>query len=95
MDDVSIDSVRDFGLDQAPDPDLLRFALDEGFIFMTHDARTVPGFLHKMIRAGEDVPRVVVVPEAMPVGDVVRELVVLFRPGRETDWQASPLRLPL
>ena len=64
-------------------------------MFLTHDAQTVPNFVHDMIRDGVAPPRGVVIPEQMPIGPAVEELVLLLLAGTDVDWQRNPMRLPL
>ncbi len=55
-----LDLVRtqDEGLDNTDDPTILKWAADAGRIVLTHDLKTMVGFAHDRVAAGEAMPGV-------------------------------------
>jgi predicted nuclease of predicted toxin-antitoxin system len=49
-------SVREFGMAEAVDARLLELAAEHGYVFLTHDAKTVPTFVYEMMLAGRGPP---------------------------------------
>jgi predicted nuclease of predicted toxin-antitoxin system len=55
---IELVHVRDVGLAEAPDPEVLEWAVLRGLVLLTHDRRTVPTFACERITPGHPMPGV-------------------------------------
>src|SRR5690348_9481788 len=74
----AIDSrrVREFGLSDRPDPEILSFAAVNGFIVVSHDVNTMPNHAYARIAAGETIGGVLMVQQGQPIGPIIDNLVL-------------------
>lgn len=70
---------------------LLRFATDEGRVVATHDVST----MREQMRTESRCAPIVMVPDSMPVGDAIDDILVLDECAAEADWAAGVIYLPL
>jgi hypothetical protein len=56
------------------DPDVLEWAASHGRVLLTHDRRTLPRFACQRVEAGERMPGVFVVSDALPTAQAIEEL---------------------
>ena len=93
--DVDVVTVREAGRQGALDPELLAWAAREGRVVVTHDTRTMGHCAYERVAAGKALPGVFEVPDRMPTGRAIEELLLvvqLMEPGEIRD---RVLRLPL
>lgn len=92
-----LDLVRaaDAGLMQTPDPVILDWAASEGRIVVTHDANTMTLHAYDRIRTGTPMPGLIVLPQSLPIGVAIEELVTLIACSRDDEWNGRVLFLPL
>jgi hypothetical protein len=77
------------------DATLLAWATTNMRVVLTHDlATTVPALLIQERGASRCAP-VVLVPDSLPVGQVIEEVLLLDRCSQESDWVAGVIFLPL
>lgn len=74
---------------------LLRFATAEGRVVMTHDLSTMVPAMREQMRIESRCAPIVMVPDSLPVGAAVDDLLVLDRCATEGDWAAGVIYLPL
>ena len=84
--DLDIVHIHELGMDRTPDPDILVWAAAENRVVITHDARTMPKYAHQRQRAGLPMPGMVVVPDTMPIGRVIEELLLLIGTIFDDEW---------
>jgi hypothetical protein len=87
--------VQDVGLAGADDPVILEWAAQQGRILLTHDARTMPDHAYARLRAGQRVSGVCVIPQAVPIGQAIEELMLLIECSAAEDWENQVRYLPL
>lgn len=75
--DLDVVWVRENGMAQTLDPDVLEWAAAEGRATVSHDASTMTYFAGLRIQAGMGCPGLVVVPQKHPVGPAINDLVRL------------------
>jgi hypothetical protein len=88
-------TVQDVGLAAAGDPAVLEWAAANGRIVVTHDVNTLPGFAFGRVAAGLRMPGVVAVAEALPIGPVIEDLLVLSEASLEGEWENQVIYLPI
>ena len=93
--DVDIVRVQDTTIYQAPDSELLEWAAQEERILLTHDVKTILGYVYERVRAGLPVPGVIAVRESVSIGQILNELEVIMRVGAPEDFENIVRYLPL
>ncbi len=78
-----------------PDLNLLTWATGEGRIVLTQDVTTMVPAMHEQLRLAGSCAPIVLVPESMPIGQAVEEILLIDRCGSDDDFAAGVLYLPL
>jgi hypothetical protein len=87
MPDLDIVRVQDTALVQSPDRELLTWLAAEERILLTHDAKTMPGFIYERVRKGLSMPGVIEVQHHTPIGQAIDELEVMIGAGTPADFE--------
>ena len=87
--------VQDVGLMQTPDPDILEWAASQGRLLLSHDVSTVPPAAYERVGDGKPMPRVFIVPDRMPIGQAIDEILFLCLEAEPGEWKDQVLFLPL
>ena len=74
---------------------MLRCATTEGRVVVTHDVSTLIPAMREQLRVASRCAPIVFVPDSLPVGLVIEELLLLNECTAEADWAAGVLYLPL
>ena len=74
---------------------LLRFATAEEKVVVTHDLSTMIPALHEQMQFEARCAPVVLVPDSLPVGAAVEDLLLLNDCTIAADWEAGVIYLPL
>jgi len=69
--------VRDVGLRGATDEAVLVRAASEGRVVLTHDVATLIARAYERVRARQPMPGVIAVSQALPVGQVIEDLLLV------------------
>jgi len=77
------------------DPSLLNFATEDDRILVTHDLRTVPRFAYDRVISGFGMPGVIVVPEEMPIGQAIEELLTVIECSHPNEYANQVVHLPI
>lgn len=77
--DLSIHRVQVLGLAGKPDPEVLTWAAEGGYVLLTHDVSTMTKFTNERMRRGEPMPGLIVLPQVQVVGRVVDALELVIR----------------
>ncbi len=93
---LELDSVRvkDVGLEEAEDPDVLEWAAAEGRIVLTHDRQTMVGFAKDRMEAGRSMPGLFVIDEKPDIGAVLRDLRDIIELTDPAEWEGLIEYLP-
>jgi hypothetical protein len=87
--------VQDVGLMQTPDPDILEWAASQGRVLLSHDVSTVPPAAYGRVADGKPMPGVFIVPDRMPIGQTIDEIMFLSMDAEPDEWKDQILFLPL
>jgi hypothetical protein len=92
-----LDLVRaeDVGLLQTHDPVILDWADSEGRLVVTHDVNTMTRHALDRVRAGARMPGLIVVPQTLPIGTAIEEIVTLIECSSDDEWEGQIVYLPL
>ena len=93
--DIDILRVQDLEIAGADDTTVLTWAMESQRILLTHDARTIPVHMYEMLAAGKSVAGVLIVGDALPIGPVIDDIVVIIEYSTIEDWRNQIQRLPL
>jgi uncharacterized protein DUF5615 len=88
-------SANDADLEGVPDPEVLALAAAQYRILVSHDFQTMPRHFGDFLQAGNSSPGVILVPQRLPVGDAIEELVLIWAVSDADEWQNRILRIPL
>jgi len=86
LSDFDVVRVQDTDLLGASDPELLEWLAQEQRILLTHDVKTMPGFVAERVRQGLAMPGVIEVRRNLALGKAIDELEVLIGAGRAEDF---------
>ena len=93
--DADVLRVQDTALRQAPDPDVLAWAAQEGRIVLSHDIETMVGFAYERLAAGLAMPGLIVARESLSIRQVIEDLLTILDASDMSDWDALVTYLPL
>jgi hypothetical protein len=93
--EVHVVRVQDVELAGEDDPVVLEWAAQRDRIILTHDVRTMPSHAYDRVTAGLRMPGVCVVPQSLPLGRTIEELVIVFACSTREDWDNQVRYLPL
>jgi hypothetical protein len=77
------------------DPEMLRWATNEGRIVITHDLSTMLPAMRDVLSLGKFCAPIVLVPDSVPVSSAIEDILLLDQCATEIDWVAGVLYLPL
>jgi hypothetical protein len=92
--DLDIVRVQDVGLSGTDDPAILEWAANEGRIMLTHDSTTMIDYAYDRVRAGIPMPGVIEVPDDVPIGKAVEDILLLAELSRNDEWEGRVVYLP-
>jgi len=87
--------VHDVGLTSQPDPVLLRWAASKQRSIMTHDKKTMIAYAEQLIRQGEPMAGLIVVPQSMRIGRAINDLELIVECYSESEMRDRIQHLPL
>ena len=93
--DVDIVRVQDAGLSGEPDPRVLAWAAAEGRVLFTHDVNTMTAHAKRRAEQGSPMPGLFAVFRAMPIGDVIEDVLLIAECGLEGEFEGKICYLPL
>jgi hypothetical protein len=92
---IEIIRVREVGLREASDPEVLEYAAQHGLIVVSHDANTMTAHAYNRIAQGEKMSGLFVVQQKSPIGPVVSNLVLIWSATDSEEWEGRVQYLPL
>jgi hypothetical protein len=93
--DLDLVRVQDVGLSHTPDPDILEWAATQGRVLLSHDVSTVPPAAYQRVGDGRPMPGVLIVPDRMPIGQAIDEILFLSVDVEPGEWNDQVVFLPL
>jgi hypothetical protein len=93
--DLDIVRVQDVGLSGKPDPDIMKWALSEGRILITHDLRTIPALAFEWLGVNLIIPGIFLVEQSAPVGRIVADILLITHASKQEEWEGKIHYLPL
>jgi hypothetical protein len=93
--DLDFVIAQEIELKGAKDPELLGWAATENRIVVTHDVDTLLKFAYERIVGGHLMPGVIAVPQNLPIGQAIGDLVTAIECSEASELENSVLHLPL
>lgn len=87
--------VNKSGMSGATDQELLEWAASEARIIITHDANTMSQHANARLKEGRPMLGLIIVPDHLEIGRVIRDLEVIIECGTESDLRDQIHYLPL
>jgi hypothetical protein len=87
--------VRDVGMSERVDAEVLAYAADQGFLVVSHDINTMPDAAYARMRAGQKMPGLLMVKQSDPVGPAIASLVLIWSASEAEEWENCVCFLPL
>ncbi|MBO0697698.1 MAG: DUF5615 family PIN-like protein [Zavarzinella sp.] len=92
---LDIIRVHDVGLRTADDETILEWAGANGYVVVTYDRNTFPGFAYTRMAAGQAMPGLLVVDDHLPLGQAIDELAIVAYCTDEGELENRVVFLPL
>jgi hypothetical protein len=92
---IDIVRVQDVGLAGTDDTEILAWAAERDRIVVTHDRGTLPDRAYERVTMGLFLPGVFVIDGRFPVGQAVRELLLMVACSDQREWSGRVVHLPL
>jgi hypothetical protein len=74
---------------------ILKFANAEGRVVVTRDISTIVPAMREPIRIESRCAPIVLVPDSLPIGTVIEDLLIFDRCASDGDWSAGVIYIPL
>lgn len=87
--------VHDVGLTSQPDPILLKWAASKHRSILSHDVETMISHAEQLVRQGEPMGGLIVVPQSLSIGRAIDDLELSVELYSEEDMRDSIKYLPL
>jgi hypothetical protein len=92
---IEFSRVRDIGLSDQPDAEILAYADRHGFIIVSHDVNTMPAAAYARLADGKTIAGLLMVQQTHPVGAIIESLIVIWSASEAEEWQNQVCFLPL
>lgn len=77
------------------DPDILIWCEEHHFVLVTNNRKSMPRHLVDHLALGRHIPGILVINPALPIGDLLDELVLIAGASDENEYRDLMLYLPL
>ncbi|MGE0127031.1 MAG: DUF5615 family PIN-like protein [Blastocatellales bacterium] len=77
------------------DPSLLEWAASANRVLVTHDISTIPKYAYERVSASLPMSGVIIVPEALPIGQAIEELLTIIECSDQSEYENQVVHIPL
>jgi hypothetical protein len=92
---IALGRVRDFGLERAPDQEVLAFAAAQGWIVVSHDVNSMPAAARGRIETGEPTGGLIMVHQRASLAPTIEDLLLIWACSEAEEWVNEIQFLPL
>ncbi|NUM76821.1 DUF5615 family PIN-like protein [candidate division KSB1 bacterium] len=92
---LDIIRIQDAGLSGADDRAVLEWAAQQSRVLLTHDVTTITHYAYDRIKSCLGMPGVFEVGYALPVGQVINDLLLIAECSLDGEWEGQIHYLPL
>ncbi|RIK72650.1 hypothetical protein DCC62_19075 [candidate division KSB1 bacterium] len=93
--ELDIVRIQDAGFSGADDRAVLEWAAQQSRVLLTHDVTTITHYAYDRIKSGLGMPGVFEVGYALPVGQVINDLLLIAECSLDGEWEGQIHYLPL
>ncbi len=93
--DIDILRVQEVGLGGASDEAVLAWAAQNDRILLTHDRATMPDCAYQRLAVGKTTPGVFILHNRFPVGQAIKEILLMVACSEHGEWSGRVIHLPL
>jgi Domain of unknown function (DUF5615) len=87
--------VRDVGLSECSDAEVLAYAAEHGYFVVSHDVNTMPRAAYDRMRSGHKMSGLLMVKQRDPIGPVIASLLLIWSASEAEEWENQVGFLPL
>lgn len=73
----------------------MEWAASENRILLSHDVATITKHAYERVESGKPMPGVFEIPQSLPVGDTVEDLLLIAECSESAEWESQVRYLPL
>ncbi len=78
-----------------PDPIILSWCEEQGFLLITNNRKSMPDHLAEHIKAGGHVPGIIELNPKISIGDTIEELILIWEASEPSEYRDMIVYLPL
>src|SRR3954468_12637443 len=75
---VEFSRVREVGLHDRSDTEVLEYAVTRGFIVVSHDVNTMPAAAYERLAAGKTITGLLMVQQTSSIGPIIENLLLIW-----------------
>jgi len=87
--------VRDIGMNERSDEEILAYAQNEGLLVVSHDVNTMPAAAYARLTAAQSFPGLFMVQQTLPIRPVIESIVLIWSTSQFEEWINQVVYLPL
>jgi hypothetical protein len=92
---IEFHRLRDLGLANRPDSEVLEFAASQGLLVVSHDVNTMTAHAAARISSGQTLPGIFLAHQSESVGTVIEELILIWTASEAEEWVNQVTFLPI
>jgi hypothetical protein len=92
---IEFSRVRDLGMSDRPDAEILEYADQQRLLIVSHDVNTMPAAAYVRLAAGKTIAGLLMVQQTDPVGVIIENLLLIWSASEAEEWNNQICFLPL
>jgi hypothetical protein len=92
---IEFGRVRDLGMSDRPDAEILEYADQQRLLIVSHDVNTMPAAAYARLAAGKTIAGLLMVQQTDPVGAIIENLLLIWSASEAEEWNNQVCFLPL
>jgi predicted nuclease of predicted toxin-antitoxin system len=92
---IDIIRVREVGLRERPDDEVLKYAADQRLLVVSHDVNTMTAAAYARIEAGEPMPGLLMVRQTEPIAPIIESVLLIWTASEMEEWDGQVWFLPV
>ncbi len=92
---IQIRRLREVGLQEAPDGEVLHYAAQHGLLLISHDVNTMPAAAYARTDSGQVMHGLIMVRQIDPIAPVIDNLLLIWAASEMEEWRGQVWFLPL
>ena len=86
--------VRDLGMNDRPDAEILEYADQQGLIIISHDVNTMPAEGHTRLASGKTIAGLLMVQQTQPIAVIIENVLLIWSASEAEEWKNQVCFLP-